>query len=119
MINKKNIQSLNELDLHDMELLDIKIDYSSHKVEISLKERQKYIHILLFEHMQSFSIDGFEPWGEGMYVSEVKAITTFPESLIKKDDECVIDEEAFLTEILINSGDKIKVLSTHIQLYRR
>lgn len=66
--------------------------------------------------MQSFLIEIFEPWGEGIYVSEVKTITSNIESIIKLENGCTLDKEAFITEILINSGDKIQIISTKIQL---
>lgn len=40
IISKKNIQSFNGLYLHDMELLDIRINYFEHKVEILLNDQQ-------------------------------------------------------------------------------
>lgn len=115
MINKNNLETLNELYLHDMELLDIKVDYFGHKVEVHLCDKQKNKHDMMFEHLQYFLLTGFEPWGEGMYVSEVKAITTDIENLIKMADDCVINSDAFMIEMLLNSGDKINIISNKIQ----
>jgi len=115
MINKSNLETLNEIYLHDMELFDINIDYAGHKVEIHLYDEQKNKHKMIFEHMQYFLISGFEPWGEGMYVNEVKTITTGIENLIKTDGEYDVNADAFMMEMLLNSGDKINIISNKIQ----
>lgn len=49
-----------------------------------------------------------------MYISEIKAITSDIEKLVKLNSNSVVDGEAFLLEILLNSGDKISIISTGI-----
>ena len=115
MITSSNLETLNELYLHDMELLDIKVDYFGHKVEVHLCDEQKNKHDMIFEHMQYFLLTEFEPWGEGMYISEVKSTTTGIESLVKMADDCIINTDAFMTEVILNSGDKIAIISSKIQ----
>jgi len=115
IINLKDIELINHIYLHDMKLLDISIDYAGHKVNIILFDEQEKTHTLIFDNMQNFSINRFEPWGEGAYVNEIKAITSCLDKVIDIGNECVIDNEAFVTEVLLNSGDKIEILSTQIQ----
>lgn len=96
-----------------MELSNINVDYYRHRVEVVLVEREKK-YIIIFDCVQMFSVEIFEPWGSGVYVSEVRVITSDIEELVKLNKESVIDEEAFLIEILLNSGDKISIISTAI-----
>jgi len=115
IIKKENIESIKELYLHDMKLLDIKIEYCNHNAMILLcDEPKKKNHRLLFKHIQSFSIERFEPWGEGVYLSQVTIADANIEEMIKIDEESLVDKNAFLVEILINSGDKIKILSSEV-----
>jgi hypothetical protein len=113
-INLKNIELINELYLHDMELMDIKINYFSHITEIFLNSPKDGNHVLIFKHMQSFTIEVFEPWGEGSYINEISVIAPCHGNLININNEQVITTGSFLTEILINSGDKIRILSTEL-----
>jgi len=111
IITANNIEALEALDLHDTELLEIAIDYAAHKANISLKNEHGNKYILLFERMQYCSITGFEPWGEGMYVSEINGTLNCANLIAKLCNDYVIHEDSFMTMILLNSGDKIEILS--------
>ncbi len=95
---EEDIKALNELYLHDMELLGIKINYFGRIVEVSLNDEQKNKHALLFGHMQNFSMTGFEQWGEGMYVSKVKVITSCIENIVKGTNDYVMNYNGFMTK---------------------
>jgi hypothetical protein len=110
VVTLKNVELISELQLHDMELLDIKISYFNHSVEIFLRPPQGNDHTLMFNRIQSFSIEAFEPWGEGIYLNKIDVKT--PCQDVFADN--VVAEEAFLIEILLNSGDKIKILSSEM-----
>ncbi len=106
-----NAAAVGQLSLHDMELLDIKISYAEHLAELQLcevEQSRRTTHRLIFEQMQRFSITADEPWGAGMYVHEIKAAPC------QDDSQSESDGAAFVTELLLNSGDVIQVVSSRI-----
>ncbi|NHM33613.1 hypothetical protein [Neobacillus terrae] len=97
----------NNLDLHDAELRDIYCSYDLHEIEIpviidtpkkrQIKSKLKFIGVL------NFNLSFLEPWGPGIYINEMKI--SEGEGNFNKNINC---------EILLNSGDKIKIISSEI-----
>jgi len=116
LIKKNAVTGLAEMHMHDMELGNIEINYVDNIVVIYLFDDRKRKLKLIFKCMQYFSIDGFEPWGAGMYVNDVRAITTDNDIKTMFLGGNMVSSEAFVTEILLNSGDIVRVLSTGIQV---
>ena len=114
IIDKKNMSVLDGLRLHDMELMAIKIDYCGHKALIPVLDMQKKEHYMIFEDVQYCAVDIFEPWGSGRYINKVKTATSNLQDLIDLKKGNSISEDAFLTDILLNSGDSIIILAEKI-----
>jgi hypothetical protein len=100
-INKNNFEFLGELYLHDMELSDIMIDYKAHLANIILLSNSNDKNNLQFEGLKQFSIGIFENWGEGMYINEII--------------NSIVKDNYISTIILLNSGDKIEILSKEVK----
>ena len=99
----ENYQDLNSLYLHDSELKDIIVDYNSKELIINLldSDKKKYSFNIKFYF---FFIECFEPWGEGIYIDSFSIAHHCHESGI----ECI------KMELLLNSGDKLKILAKEI-----
>ena len=113
-----NAAAVDRLHLHDMGLLDIRISYAEHLVELQLCEVEqsvRTVHRLLFEQMHRFSITAHEPWGAGVYVHEIKATPCRDGS--QSESEGRLDNAAFVTELLLNSGDVIQIVSSRIHYH--
>lgn len=99
----KNYQDLNSIYLHDYELKDILVDYNNKKLTIKFLSTDNKINIFNIK-FYSFYIECFEPWGEGIYID------SFTVSLhcLESDIECIE------MELLLNSGDKVKIIAKEI-----
>lgn len=111
--SSKNL--LNTLDLHDAEINDIKCNYREHLVELPIVlHSPKKMNVnakLVFESVVYFDICIVEPWGEGIYINEVKFIDNY--SAIDKYQE-FIDDKHFNLVFILNSGDQIHIVSKKI-----
>jgi len=115
-ISKKNIIDFNDVYVHDFELKNINIDYFNYKVKISLYCELEGEKEFNFNSLNFFSISRLEPWGAGMYVSEIIAFTDYDKTGIDLEDGVIMDADIFMTELLLNSGDKIRILSKELQI---
>ena len=85
-----------KIDLHDFELGKLEVDYFSKIVEVFLTNDKNEKYIRKFNRFYFFSINCFEPWGEGMYINSFRPI----------ENQCDMGKEG-LYEIVLNSGDKL------------
>ena len=112
VIEKENITELDNLSMHDSKVLEMICNYNEHKVIIPVEKdgisNIKRTAELIFEDVVYFDFSCFEPWGEGIYIYEIK-ITSKNEKLF---DSCnsISGDKHFNIEILINSGDKFNIL---------
>jgi len=101
--NLKNYQDLNSIYLHDYELKDIIVNYSSKVLTIRLLNTDNQL-IDFNINFYSFYIECFEPWGEGIYIN------SFSVSLHRLASET----ECMKMDLLLNSGDKLTILAKEI-----
>lgn len=103
VINAENIDLLRNLNLHDAEVSDITCNYLNHQVDIPLKLHIPNVEpaeaIIKFDDVLRTDISYCEPWGAGFYVFEVTA-------------DKVSEDGYFQVSILLNSGDKINVVTS-------
>ncbi|MCG8538611.1 MAG: hypothetical protein MJA82_01565 [Clostridia bacterium] len=109
IISINNLSVLDELDMHDGKLGEIKCDYANHEVwipiELDSPKKRNIKAIMRFNYVKMFSMKILEPWGAGMYVNEVK---------YKRFKE-VNSEICFEVTIILNSGDVLKIASEQIE----
>jgi hypothetical protein len=101
----KNYRDINSIYLHDFELKDITINYNSKELTINLSSIDNKIFLFNIK-FYSFSIEGYEPWGEGIYIDSF-SIDSYTS---KSELECIE------MELLLNSGDKLKILAKEISI---
>ncbi len=89
---------------HDYSVSKINCDYENHVVEIPIVGQNDSCW-LFFSDVKGLSVSIEEPWGEGIYVSEIiyKIATDMPEN-------------AFDFIVQVNSGDKITVSCTEFEV---
>lgn len=108
-ISINNLLVIDELDVHDGKLGEIKCDYINHEVwipiELDSSKKRKIKAVMKFSHVKRFLMEIFEPWGAGIYVSQVK-YNSFKE---------VDNDICFEVTILLNSGDVLKIVSEQIE----
>jgi len=107
-----NVNEYKNVHLHDAKLGNILCDYCGHLVAIDFELRQNGIMRkarLEFEKVKSLTVGISEPWGESPYVFELIA-ESGDASLNNIEDTRGINR-CFLTTLLLNSGDRIKVVS--------
>lgn len=93
-----------DLYLHDAKLSTITCHYLDHRVEIPLKLGHRCGDAVLnFEGVSHIDITLCEPWGAGGYISEV-LVSDSTEKSVSQDGA-----GGFLTTILLNSGDNIRL----------
>lgn len=114
-ITLRNIQEVEECHFHDFRLGDIVCDYFNHKVQLVLVGEKEEKWKLTANGVRYFSIGIFETWGEGYYISEVSTFIERLDEIVKLDKEQVIEETEFVFEMLLNSGDRILILSKELE----
>ncbi len=106
---KYSIDNLNLLrteSFHDYAISEIKCDYDNHVVTIPLSEKAPP-YLFNFFGVKHLSVSIDEPWGEGVYVSDI-----YFDTEINK-------EGVFNMVLLINSGDKIEVTCTDFEFEQK
>ncbi|KRQ86778.1 hypothetical protein ABG79_01269 [Caloramator mitchellensis] len=116
-ITKKTKDRLRKLYLHDGEIKKIICDYDQHMIIIPIsfimKNNDKKFIELILDNVYYFDISMYEPWGEGIYISD---IMINDDSLISsrfEGREC-IDNDCFEFIIILNSGDKIRIITSKV-----
>ena len=101
--NISNYTELNKLHLHDSRLSDISIDYNNKSIKMYVYDCENTLQEFVF-HFYYFSIECFEPWGEGIYINSFTMSSQKNESGV----------EYISIEVLLNSGDKITIKAKEI-----
>ncbi|HEY8401848.1 MAG TPA: hypothetical protein VIK89_11320 [Cytophagaceae bacterium] len=114
-INKFNKQELENLLLHDAEVTQILCDYDQHKIILPIKKNisQDINAEIVFENVIYFDMSFYEPWGPGIYISEVRLNENI--DILERLKECnSISKDYFQIVILLNSGDKINIIASNV-----
>lgn len=110
-ININSLSVLEELDVHDGKLGEVKCDYANQDVYIPIEldspEKRKIKVVMKFNCVKMFSMEILEPWGKGIYISEIRY------DCFKHIDNDI----SFEVIILLNYGDALKIVSEEIELY--
>ena len=110
-ITANNLERLKDLDLHDSKLTEIICNYDTHEVNIPLKldylNKKNVFVSLKFSNVKKFFVEILEPWGAGIYIHEIKV----------KSQNLEGDSHFFELTILLNSGDRICIISNEINYY--
>lgn len=106
----KNIANIEEIHLHDAKFECLTLDYDKHQVVISLNGNLR----MYFNEVIYLESTIYEPWGEGIYVNEVKSIE-YTERILEIGKTRNISEYLFIC-ILLNSGDTIKISSKKLDI---
>ncbi len=116
--NKYTIHKIQDLNLHDAEIVKVSCDYNMHRIEIPVKVCKCGNNfteaVIIFEGVDYADISFYEPWGAGIYVNEVSV--NDGTEIINRLVDYQINNECFCLNILLNSGDKINIL-TSIVIY--
>jgi len=107
---KKNVAIIEDISLHDYEMLNVEIDYFQKSLEIELKSPQGKRILIKTKRLYYLIVEGNEPWGEGGYVHELKPIVDGVGSELG-----LTNKEVFGIYILVNSGDKIILYTKELE----
>ncbi len=114
--NKNTIHKIQDLYLHDAEITNVSCDYNMHRIEVPIKFcecNNEYIEaIIICEGVQYIDFSFYEPWGAGIYVSELSA--NDGNDIIDRLVEYQTNNESFCLSILLNSGDRMNILTTKV-----
>lgn len=106
IIEDFNKDLIGQLDLHDAEVSDVICNYANRLVKMPVilhsPNKDNVKALLEFKQVSFMDISFIEPWGAGYYINE---ITT---NVIPPHDSLA---GSFSLEILLNSGDKIRVVT--------
>ncbi|WP_342543629.1 hypothetical protein MHH33_08980 [Paenisporosarcina sp. FSL H8-0542] len=102
-----NYLKLKNLNLHDSELHNIRVDYLNKEIQVQFvtavtPEVNSNQIFWVFKEVYDFNITMKEPWGSGFYVNSIE-FDEFSDRHIK-------------TIVLLNSGDEINCISEIIKL---
>ena len=116
IFDKDTIHKILDLNLHDAEISKVTCDYNMHRIEIPVKFR-KYNNsykkiIIILEDVQYADISFYEPWGAGIYINEVNA--NDGTDIINRLDDYQSNNKSFCLSILLNSGDRINILTSKV-----
>ena len=101
---------IEDIHLHDYEMINVEIDYFQKGLKIELKSPQGKKVFIRTKRVYYLIVEGNEPWGEGIYVHEMKKIAE------EKDTQLAsADREMFGIYILMNSGDKIILYANELE----
>ena len=89
---------MDDLNLHDFEILDLNINYSSAYINIYLCSSNNISYCLKVQEFKKFQINHEEPWGTGIYINA---------------SELLFNKNHMYYELTLelNSGDEISVIS--------
>lgn len=114
--DKHTIHKIQDLNLHDAEIVKVSCDYNMHRIEIPVKlykcNNNCKEAVIIFEGVHYADISFYEPWGAGMYVNEVSV--NDGTDIINRLVDYQTNNECFCLGILLNSGDKINILSSKV-----
>lgn len=114
--NKHTIYKIQDLNLHDAEIAKITCDYNMQRIEIPVKlcrDNNSYKEaVIIFEDVQYADISFYEPWGAGIYINEVNV--NDGTDIINRLVEYQRNSESFCLSILLNSGDRINILTSKV-----
>ncbi|ABN54207.1 MAG TPA: hypothetical protein DEF39_11140 [Hungateiclostridium thermocellum] len=114
--NKHTIYKIQDLNLHDAEIAKITCDYNMHRIEIPVKlcrDNNSYKEaVIIFEDVQYADISFYEPWGAGIYINEVNV--NDGTDIINRLVEYQRNSESFCLSILLNSDDRINILTSKV-----
>jgi hypothetical protein len=116
IFDKFTIHKIQDFNLHDAEVAKVTCDYNMHRIEIPLKlykcnNSVKEVTITC-EDVQYADISFYEPWGAGIYVDEVSI--NAGADIINRLVEYQSNNESFCLSILLNSGDRINILTSKV-----
>jgi hypothetical protein len=104
IISFDRIEDVKGITWHDAEILDGVFSYTNKIIKIPMvinePKKKPYKATVIFYEVVSFQFSILEPWGAGMYISEV-AIN-------------LSDNNKYEYSILLNSGDEIKIIAGKI-----
>lgn len=116
IFTKETKSKIENLDLHDAELIRIICDYNGKKIEIPVKLSDYPNGVrnakLVFMNVQYECVSFLEPWGPGIYIYEIKVENDL--SILEQHSTCKIDENCFCVKIIMNSGDEITVMASQM-----
>ena len=114
--DKYTIHKIQDLNLHDAEITKVFCDYNMHRIEIPVrlyKGKNSYKEVLIiFEDVHYVDISFYEPWGAGIYINEVSI--NDGTDIINRLVDYQTNNESFCLSILLNSGDKINILTSKV-----
>lgn len=100
-------KELQQLYLHDAEIGLISVNYKEQSATVRLKYPGFYDATLLFTQVKHVNIPINEPWGGGIYVSDVK---------VHNQGSKTKSPSTFETVILLNSGDEIRITASELSV---
>jgi len=110
LYTKKNITQIEEIYWHDYEMISVEVSYFQKSLKIGLKSSQGKKAFIKTKRLYHLIVEGNEPWGEGIYIHELKKIVE------EKNTQIVFnDREVFGIYILMNSGDKIILYANEME----
>ena len=105
LYNISNYDKLSLLYFHDGQLKDIHIDYENKIIQIIIKKCDETKTLIKIKFVY-FSMECFEPWGEGIYIDSHYS------TLEKSKNQTTYIK----FDILLNSGDKMSVIASEIEI---
>ena len=116
IFDKKTIHKIQELYLHDAEITKVSCDYNMRRIEVPIKfcecGNEYKEAIIICEGVQYIDFSFYEPWGAGIYVSEISA--NDGTDIIDRLVDYQTNNESFCLSILLNSGDRINILTSKV-----
>lgn len=114
--DKYTINKIHDVNLHDAEISKVTCDYNMHKIKIPLKlygfNNSYKEAVIIFEDVHYTDISFYEPWGLGIYINEVNV--SDGTDIINRLVDYKNNNESFCLSILLNSGDRINILSSKV-----
>ncbi len=103
IFNIENLAELSAESFHDFAISTINCDYENHIVYMPLSgaSRQNELFIVKFFDVKNLSVGLEEPWGDGIYISDIRYVT--PVDIANRYFDVILQ---------LNSGDMITVVCT-------
>ena len=121
IISRKNLSEINNVYFHDAEIAEVISNYYKRTIAMPVTLYKKdgidtFKAIITFENTVGLDISFLEPWGAGIYVLEVNAE---PVEIAHGISETLNSEGYFKVGFLLNSGDKINVITARMIIDER
>lgn len=113
--DKYTIHKIEDINLHDAEIVKVLCDYNMRRIEIPVKqcENNNYKEVVIIcEDVQYADISFYEPWGAGIYVNEVSV--NDGTDIINRLVDYKANNGSFCLSLLLNSGDRINILTSRV-----